>query len=125
MNEIHRQSGRTTRMLEDACRAAYVGRAVYILVHSHDAARYLEKHVNATWEKMTRPGAQHGIKVESMTQWDHHGQWNWHKMQPYGNPHPNCLFLVDHHAVELKLEQVHAEIQSLATLAGKLYPHTV
>ncbi len=125
MNEALRGSGRTTRLVETACKAAYVGRAVYILTAGTEHAKYLEPMIERTWDAMRGQGG-HGIKVESMQHWDKHQQWDWDNMKPaYHGAHPNCLFLVEHFAVEQRLQQIHADIKYLATLAGKLYPHTV
>lgn len=126
MNEHLRQTGRTTRLVEQACREAYAGRAVYLLVPGHDQVRWMEDFVNRTWAKMVNEARPHGIKVENMRHWDDHRLWDWAEMQPMPrNHHSNCLFLVDHTAVEIRLEQVQRDIKHLAELAGKLYPHTV
>lgn len=127
MNEALRHTGRTTRLLEHACRAAEQGRAVYYFVETARMAKLFEQFVERAWNVPGRDLRRgHGIKVENMAHWDYHGLWDWADMQPR-NPgaHPNCLFLVDHHTVEQKLTSVQAEIKRLAELAGKLYPHTV
>ncbi len=126
MNEALRGSGRTTRLVEQACKAAWSGRAVYLFAHNAQYAEQLKAQVKDAWFKMADHNLGHGIKVESMKHWEEHRLWDWNEMKPsYNSYHPNCLFLVDHFAVEQRLAQIHADIKHLATLAGKLYPHTV
>lgn len=126
MNEHLRQTGRTTRMIEEACRAAECGRAVYVLT-SVCNVKLLQNAINKHWiNRHPEPGLNSGIKVESMEHWERHQLWDWGQMQPsYKGAHQSCLWLVDHYVVELKLEQIHSDIKYLTTLAGRLYPHTV
>lgn len=125
--EALRQTGRTTRLVEKACREALIGRAVYILALDVRQVKYIQHQVEGTWARMHgAEGRRHGIKVESMMDWEGHRQWDWNDMLPmHRDYHPNCLFLVDHAAVEFRLDQVQADIKYLAKLAGTLFPHTV
>lgn len=126
MNYEHSQTGRTTRLIERACNEAWSGRAVYILAHDSRYAKDLQSKVERTWSAMGGVIGKHGIKVENMTHWEDHNRWNWETMQPrFGGADPACLFLVDHAAIDLKMKRINKEIEYLATLAGKLYPHTV
>ena len=126
MNEALRATGRTTRLIDRAVQEASTGRAVYFFVAMPSMIKLMEAAIQRAWEAYTGGRKSHGIKVEAMSSWDNKGQWNWEEMEPmYSGAHPNCLWLVDHFAVEGEISRIHHRIEQLAKLAGKLYPHTV
>lgn len=126
MNFENIQTGRTTRLVEQACQEARDGRAVYILVHGKSQVRLLQEKVQKTWERLWDAfGASppHGIKVEAFA--EHAHAWSWSHMCPKTNFHPNCRWLVDHTVIEEEILRVQEEMKRLAGHIGKLYPHTV
>ncbi len=126
MNQSLAQTGRTTRLIERACMEALNGRAVYVFAHDEAYARMLKKKVDEIWQRMVGKGRKHGIRVENMAYWDDRRMWNWERMLPAHNDwHPNCLWLVDHAAVEMQLIRIDERMREMAALAGSLYPHTV
>lgn len=97
-----RGTGRTTRMLEHAKKLALAGRAVYVIADSERDCRRLEIECFKTGEPNL------GIKFETP---DSLGNFVWEEMRLRG-AHPNCVVLVDHHAIEDRfarvLEMLHA-----------------
>jgi len=95
-------------MLKHAVNLARAGRAVYVIA---DNKRDAERLTNLLHE-MIPPGVHGprilGIKVETP---DTIGDFNWDSMRT-PTAHPNCVFLVDHHAIEDRyaklLEMLHA-----------------
>lgn len=94
-----RGTGRTTRMLEHAKKLAREGRAVYVIADNTRDMRRLETLCG-------EPSL--GIKFETP---DSPGNFVWEEMRLRG-AHPNCVVLVDHHAIEDRfarvLEMLHA-----------------
>jgi hypothetical protein len=91
-----RGSGRTTRMLAKAKELAAKGRAVYIIAADEVHAQCLAALI---------PEADTlGIKFESSF-----FAFDWITMRTRG-AHPNCVFLVDHYAIESRFENVLAEL---------------
>lgn len=86
-----RATGRTTRMIKDALGLAGNGRAVYIIAaterHKHDIESLGGEALSLL-----------GIKVETP---DSLGNFDWNTMRLTG-AHPNCVVLVDHHAIEVR-----------------------
>lgn len=97
-----RRTGRTTRMLEHAKQLALAGRAVYVIADNERDLRRLEIECFKTGEPNL------GIKFETQQSL---GTFDWEQMRLIG-AHPNCVVLVDHHAIEDKyariLEMLHA-----------------
>ena len=97
-----RHTGRTTRMLEHAKQLALAGRAVYVIADNERDIRRLEAECFKT-------GASNlGIKFETPNS---PGNFDWEQMRLIG-AHPNCVVLVDHHAIEdrfsMVLDMLHA-----------------
>lgn len=84
-----RRTGRTTRMLDDAKRLTDDGHAVYIIAANGPQAMEFRR------ELSDRPE----IKVECRPP----EGFNWQTMRVVG-AHPNCVFLVDHYAIENKFD---------------------
>ncbi len=93
-----RATGRTTRMLEEAKRLASEGRAVYVIADNITDARRLQMQCNAPKNS--------GIKFETAREFR---EFDWDNMRVMG-AHPNCAFLVDHHAIE---DRYHAVLKEL------------
>ena len=97
-----RRTGRTTRMLEHAKQLALAGRAVYVVADNERDSRRMEIECFKTGEPNL------GIKFEVPGSL---GNFVWEEMRLRG-AHPNCVVLVDHHAIEDKfaraLEMLHA-----------------
>lgn len=89
--EALRNTGRTTRVIEDAIRLAREGRAVYVLGADYGHAKVLQRIIDK------RAGKYHGIKCESPGGLG--TQYNWDTGRLEG-AHPNCVVLIDHHAIE-------------------------
>lgn len=94
-----RGTGRTTRLLEHAKKLAREGRAVYVIAgNARDALRL----------QMLCGEPTLGIKFETPRS---PGNFDWEQMRMIG-AHPNCVVLVDHHAIEDRfarvLEMLHA-----------------
>lgn len=89
-------------MLEHAKRLALAGRAVYVIADNERDRRRLEIECFKTGEPNL------GIKFETSGS---PGNFDWEQMRLIG-AHPNCVVLVDHHAIEDKyarvLEMLHA-----------------
>lgn len=77
-------------MLADAVRLAREGRAVYVMVNTHHYGKQL------CAQLPVEIGEIHGIKFETP---DELPNFNWKTMELEG-AHPNCVVLIDHHAVE-------------------------
>lgn len=121
MNDILKQTGRTTRLVEKAVHLAAQGRAVYIIAGDAQV-KSLQRQVGNVWRNIfgDRP---HGIKVEKVTEFRDRIDWN--NMIVRGAHHPDCAWLFDHYVIEMRIVQLQAQIQVLAEEAGKLYPRTV
>lgn len=113
MNLHLRQTGRTTRMMEQAVSHAAQGRAVYVYAHHRVYVRQLEQKFQR--QLIVYPS----IKIEMLPD-----AWDWQSMRPNDKAHPNCVFLVDHTAVELHLEEIDKEIMRRQQLARQLYSLT-
>lgn len=87
-----RGTGRTTRMLADAKRLAAEGRAVYVIAanesHRLALARMADCHPRDHWPKFETPESL-GSGFDWSTLWSR-------------GAHPNCVFLVDHYAIETR-----------------------
>lgn len=95
MKDIHRDTGRTTRMVAEAHRLARLHKAVYVYVSTRaDVARV---------RQMVGPGP-HGIKVEVIPP-----NFDWNNFRVPG-AHSNCVFLVDHHGIEISFSRVLKEL---------------
>lgn len=85
-----RRTGRTTRMLEEAARLDAKGRAVYVVTADEAQRRRLA----AEFEQ------EHGVTgVKFETEASLGAAWDWKRLRIRG-AHPNCVVLVDHHAIE-------------------------
>ncbi len=91
-----RGTGRTTRLITNAHRLAKEGRAVYIVADNQMDARRLQRLVDVDHPE------PHGIKVETPASL---GSWDWDTLRSVG-AHSNCVFLVDHHAIEDRFARV-------------------
>lgn len=87
-------------MLREAVELAEQGRAVYVISCSHRDAEQLENLIGI--EKSQKLG----IKFESIGS----NYFDWESLRVRGS-HPNCIFLVDHWAIESRfgklLEMLH------------------
>jgi hypothetical protein len=83
-----RQTGRTTRMLEEAKDLAKAGRAVYVIAATWRHARALQRQVDNDMPNSS-------IKCEPPSA----SSFSWKTLSVLG-AHPNCVFLVDHYAIE-------------------------
>ena len=92
-----RQTGRTTRMLEDARRLANEGAAVYVVFDTVDQA----------FCSITENDRRLGIKGETP---ETLGNFDFDTLRPKG-AWPNCVVLVDHWVIEKRfaplLEMLH------------------
>ena len=87
--ETLRATGRTTRLLDDAIKQAEDGKAVYVVTSTMAHSKQLK-------ETMGKDKAENlGIKFETTTSVN----FDWGHMRVLGS-HPNCVFLVDHSAIE-------------------------
>ena len=121
MNEHLKQTGRTTRMLDQAVALAKQGRAVYVVAPSR-------QHV-PQWEDMLldalirgsvpQPSCL-GIKIEAGVP----PQFDWDKMRVPG-AHPNSVWLLDHFVAEREITHITQKIAYLEMLRMKLYPMTL
>ena len=97
-----RQTGRTTRMLEEAKRLNDEGRSVYVVAAWSQDRNRLEIEFGSKY------GTQHGVKFETPKSLRN---LDWSTMRLKG-ANPNCIVLVDHHAIERKyaviLKMLHA-----------------
>ena len=91
-----RRTGRTTRMIEAAKKAAKEGRAVYIICATQDQVNWMKSHI--------KDGL--GIKIESPSSVPY---FNWEMLWSPG-AHPNCRFFVDHHAIENRFSRMLEEL---------------
>lgn len=123
MNEHLRQTGRTTRMIQEACRLAACGFAVYILTETRNEAKLLAKRVDEAWYHYAArsPGQPNGIKVETPGDL---GNWHWERMELVG-AHPNVKVLIDHNLAEHRIEALQREMKRIAAEIAQLYPMTV
>ena len=90
-----RQTGRTTRMMEDALQLARGGRAVYVVAANQ---RELERLRQLGGEE----AQQLGIHFETPHS---PGNFSWSNVSLRG-AHPNCVVLVDHYAIESEFSQM-------------------
>lgn len=96
-----RQTGRTTRMVNAAIKAAQAGRAVYIVAATDHERKYIECII----ERLGFDRYRLGIKVEHPA--PHNLEW---KIMKLRGAHPNCEVFVDHHAIEVQFRQVLNEL---------------
>jgi hypothetical protein len=116
MNEHLRQTGRTERMIREAIRLSYMGRAVYVLVHEKSYIESLQYRIHDTVGH-----CNHGIKVEVLPE-----SFDWERMRPsQSRAHPNCVWLVEHAAAEMRLEQLDMQILLLQQLQRQVYQLTL
>ncbi len=98
--ESLRRTGRTTRLVYDAIEAAAKGHAVYIVMACHGEIKRVQQLLGT--ERMHRLG----IKIETA---ESLGAWDWDTLRNRG-AHANCVFLVDHHAIEARFSGLLAEL---------------
>jgi len=111
MNLHLRQTGRTTRMLAQAAAYAAQGRAVYVYGHHPHYVRLMQRDFGTGFPS---------VKFEVLPE-----DWDWVCMQPGGQrAHPNCVFLVDHLAIELRLEELDKQLMKMQQLVRQLYALT-
>ena len=91
MEEL-RQTGRTTRMLEEAKRLTREGRAVYVIAANKNEQLRIAKLLG----NENPYNNEFGIKIETP---DTPGNFNWETLSLIG-AHPRCAVLVDHFAIE-------------------------
>ncbi|MBL4744123.1 MAG: hypothetical protein JKX87_05745 [Cycloclasticus sp.] len=89
-----RQTGRTARMVSEAKSLAESGRAVYILFNERSQAD--------NWRKLFGEALAETLGVKFETVGD--VGIDWETMTVRG-AYPNCIFLVDHHAIERRYEK--------------------
>jgi len=106
MNEHLRQTGRTTRLLEEAARFERTDCRVAVFVHHPQYAQL----VRQSRRSYTGP-------IEVVPE-----HFDWKAMRDPQRPELKCF--VDHAAVELRLQQVDEQIMRLQQLARQLYPLT-
>lgn len=107
MNKSKRGTGRTTRMLEEAITLHNEGRIVYVL------AKDLE-HVQTIKKQLLSMGADIVVEVLSeIPSFDFEGNYT-----PLGYP-PNCVFLVDHAAIEPIIENLERKLTELKVGVSK------
>lgn len=89
------------RMLQEAFKLSKEGRAVYVVaVSEHDAGR-LRREIGALASMQDPAGRRHGIKVETFE-----GLGLGPDLERPKGMHPNCVILVDHHALEQRYAAV-------------------
>lgn len=116
MNEHLRQTGRTERLIKEAIRLSHMGRAVYVLVHNRNYIEPLQHRIHDTVGHRN-----HGIKVELLPE-----EFDWGRMRPCrSHAHPNCVWLVEHAAAEMRLEQLDMQILLLQQLQRQVYQLTL
>ena len=95
-----RQTGRTTRMLEEARRLDEEGRAVYVVCANRDQVERLRRRAR----DMAIPES---VKFETDATLSN---LDWGRLWLRG-AHPNCVVLIDHYAIEERfgpvLEMLH------------------
>ena len=91
----NRQTGRTTRMVEEAIDLANKGRAVYILADNYNHAENIR-------ELFGEDPETYGIKIE--TEGDL-GNFDWQTLSLRG-AHKNCIVLIDHYTIENKFSRI-------------------
>jgi len=103
--DLHRQTGRTTRMLTEAFKLAKEGKAVYVLAANSEHMYYMERMANRLFG--SGEASVSGVKFEtpaSLTTFD------FRTMQLKG-AHPNCRTLIDHWTIEseyaIMLKELH------------------
>lgn len=109
MNDHLRQTGRTTRLVANAISYDTQGHEVYVLVHDLTYARVLAKHAMLR----QRPG----IKVEVVPE---NFDWTTFRLET----RPDAICLVDHAAIEVKLQRLDEHILRQQQLARQLYALT-
>lgn len=105
MNEHLKQTGRTTRLIEKAKQLQAEGRNVVVLMPTRQMAQVLQR----TWRL--------DVPVEAVPD-----EFDWVRLQDPRRPY--TTFLVDHRAVEMRLQEIDEEIMRLQQLARQLYPLT-
>lgn len=98
--ESLKRTGRTTRMLQEALQLAEQGRAVYVVAVSHPHAAQLQHAIDEAAGR-----TNHGIKIETAQALG----FSWAQLRVPGS-HANCVFLIDHAAIEWTFSRVLAEL---------------
>ena len=86
-------TGRTTRMLQEAIQCSKEGRAVYVVAATQQHMRQLQKMCGADGLF---------IKFETLGSLS---DFDFINMRSIG-AHPNCLFFIDHYAIECKFAKM-------------------
>jgi len=94
MDDALRQTGRTTRMLEEAKALSTQGRAVYVVAANQHHAKQLACSLGKEWNGQ--------IKIETEGSL---GNLDWETLTLRG-AHPNCVVLIDHYAIESRFARV-------------------
>ena len=94
MKTDKRQTGRTTRMMQEAIRLAREGRAVYVMFPTVDMGRDVQK---TMLPQLMADGPPVRIKFETPGTLE--TSFSWERME-LRTAHPNCVVLVDHHVIE-------------------------
>ncbi len=98
-----RGTGRTTRMLRHAHQlAAEDGRAVYVIGATKEHAAQLQHAYDQLFHPEDDPAFRHGISFEDAQKL---GGFSWETLSVRG-AHPNCVFLVDHYAIEARYSRI-------------------
>lgn len=118
------QTGRSTRMRDKAIDLALKGIPVYIVSLTCQHSQWQSSMVKKTWDRMTQGRPMPKIMFLAFDG-EIDRDWDWVNMRPRSSRYDDVQFLIDHTVVEMKIARLNEEIKHLATLAGKLYPHTV
>lgn len=122
MNESLRQTGRTTRMVEQALELAQRGHAVYLLIpramHPHWWRRICD-----VWADRNGGLRGHGIQLEAPDSPAFSFDFDWQSLR-IRHAHPNTVVLVDHAFVEQRIERLQREIAAAQAEISRLHPLT-
>lgn len=111
----NRQTGRTTRMLEEARQLSDEGRAVYIMAASSRHANQLRE----SFISLFGEGPVRGIKFEYPGST---GNFDWSTLR-LTSAHPNCVVVADHYAAEQEVAELTLKIERLKSLREIVAKH--
>jgi len=102
--DLHRQTGRTTRMLTEAFKLAKEGKAVYVIAANHGHIFQMEEMADRLFG--AGEASALGVKFETSASLP---SFDFRTMQLKG-AHPSCRVFVDHWAIESKYARMLNEL---------------
>lgn len=124
MNEIFRQTGRTTRMLEKAIRLTQESKSVYILVGTQKESKFLRMKFQALCDHL---GIAKVKQDKVIIDYLHHlveQNLDWETLEFTRGGYRDWELLMDHTLIEGRIKELQGQIKYRMQRIAELYPKT-